>query len=177
MLTRRGKADMATALQQLVQRWRQNADMLAEGNTAEYADPAVGMQRACAADLEAALQPYLRADPAPPAAASEASGVAPIPIGASASASPLTPEPASAAPTPQERIRTAAIRERYGDHPILAALETLTILEEQIRQRFTPALNTGSALDGLRLVGEAIQALRAELLTDPERRDADPSAR
>src|SRR3990167_8319320 len=65
MLTRRGKADMATALQQLVQRWRQNADMLAEGNTAEYADPAVGMQRACAADLEAALQPYLRegADP------------------------------------------------------------------------------------------------------------------
>ena len=65
--------------------------------------------------------------------------------------------------TPRERIRAAAIRERYGDHPILAADETLTILEEQIRQRFTPELNTGSALDGLRLVGEAIRALRAEL--------------
>ena len=44
-----------------------------------------------------------------------------------------------------------------------AADETLTILEEWIRQRFTPALNTGSALDGIYVVGEAIRALRAEL--------------
>src|SRR3990167_1634454 len=82
---------MATDIQQLVQRWRQNADMLAEGNTAEYADPAVGMQRACASDLEAALQPYLRADPAPPAAAlsdPEAPGMSP-------------PESALASPTPE----------------------------------------------------------------------------
>ena len=65
--------------------------------------------------------------------------------------------------TPRERIRAAAIRERYGDHPILAADETLTILEEQIRRRFTPELNTGTAMDALILVGEAIRALRAEL--------------
>ena len=79
--------------------------------------------------------------------------------------------------TQRERIRAAAIRERYGDHPILAADETLTILEEQIRQRFTPDMNTGSALDGIRLVGEAIRALRAELTDHSEMRDDDPSAR
>ena len=43
-----------------------------------------------------------------------------------------------------------------------AADETLTILEEQIRRRFTPELNTGTAMDALILVGEAIRALRAE---------------
>lgn len=40
---------------ELVQRWRQNADMLAEGNKGEHADPAVGMQRSCTDQLESLL--------------------------------------------------------------------------------------------------------------------------
>lgn len=44
-----------TDLRALVGRWRANADLLAEGNTAEEADPSVGMQRACADQLEAQI--------------------------------------------------------------------------------------------------------------------------
>lgn len=43
------------ALAQLLDQWRANADMLAEGNKSEHTDPSVGMQRACADQLEAVL--------------------------------------------------------------------------------------------------------------------------
>ncbi len=39
-------------LSELQKKWRTNADMLAEGNKDEFADPSVEMQRACAADLQ-----------------------------------------------------------------------------------------------------------------------------
>lgn len=43
------------AMRRLVRTWRANADMLAEGNKSEWADPAVGMQRACADQLDRVL--------------------------------------------------------------------------------------------------------------------------
>ena len=42
-------------LAQLIKQWRANADMLAEGNKDEGFDPSVGMQRACADQLEAVI--------------------------------------------------------------------------------------------------------------------------
>lgn len=39
----------------LIAQWRANASMLAEGNKSELPDPSVGMQRACADQLEALL--------------------------------------------------------------------------------------------------------------------------
>lgn len=40
---------------ELIAKWRANADMLAEGSKGEWPDPAAGMQRACADELEAAV--------------------------------------------------------------------------------------------------------------------------
>ena len=42
-------------LHELIERWRKNADMLAEGNKAEGGSEAAGMQRACADQLAEAL--------------------------------------------------------------------------------------------------------------------------
>ena len=45
----------------------------------------------------------------------------------------------------------------------------LTVLEARIRAKFTPALNTGSAMDALVLVAEALRELKAELSPSEER--------
>jgi hypothetical protein len=43
------------SLSDLITKWRENADMLAEGNKDEHFDPSVGMQRSCADELSAVL--------------------------------------------------------------------------------------------------------------------------
>lgn len=50
---------------------------------------------------------------------------------------------------------------------LAAAREALTIIEERITSKFTPALNHGTAMDALILVAEAQRELQAEL-TDGE---------
>ena len=52
---------------------------------------------------------------------------------------------------------------------LAAAREVLPILEERIRAKFTPALNTGTPMDALVLVAEAIRELKAELTPSEDR--------
>ena len=52
---------------------------------------------------------------------------------------------------------------------LASAREVLPILEERIRAKFTPALNTGTAMDALVLVAEAIRELQAELTPSEDR--------
>lgn len=53
-----------------------------------------------------------------------------------------------------------------ADGYLAAAREALTLVEEVIRDKFTAALNTGTAFDMLVLVGQAHRELRAELTLD-----------
>ena len=55
---------LRTQIQALRDRWRANADMLAESNKGEWADPAVGMQRACADQLDTLLAGITQIDAA-----------------------------------------------------------------------------------------------------------------
>ena len=52
---------------------------------------------------------------------------------------------------------------------LASAREVLPILEERIRAKFTPALNTGTPMDALVLVAEAIRELKAELTPSEDR--------
>lgn len=51
----RDQAAWQQAIRALVEQWRRNAEMLAEGNKGEWPDPSVGMQRACADQLSALI--------------------------------------------------------------------------------------------------------------------------
>ena len=77
--------------------------------------------------------------------------------------------------TARERITLAGIGwcafTHQHDNSIAArkaADAALTILTERITARFTPALNTGTALEALILVSDAVRELHAELTEAPE---------
>ena len=74
-----------------------------------------------------------------------------------------TPRPSAEVDDAFAALACANTREQaaYAEAQVIAAVraETLTQLQAAIQAKFTPALNTGTAMDALVLVGEAIREL------------------